>query len=256
MLSDYLILGIAALLAGMVDAVVGGGGLIQVPALFAVYPTASPPTLLGTGKMSSIVGTVGASVRYVRHQPVAWAVVLPAALAAFLCAAMGAYAITLVPAEPLRKALPFILLVLLLYMLRKKDLGLVHQPRHNVAQQRRIATGGGALVGFYDGILGAGTGAFLKLLFVRGLGFDFLTAAAPAKLVNVGANLGALLVFGFKGHIWWALGAWMMLNNFIGGQIGSWFAIKKGAHFIRVVFIAVVGALIVKTFFDAFIKTS
>jgi len=252
-LFDYALLGLAAALAGTVDAVIGGGGMVQVPALFAVYPTVTPAMLLGTGKISSVVGTSGAAVQYVRFAPTNWAVAAPAAIVSFLAAVAGAYAVLLVPAEPLRKALPFVLLALLAYTLRSR-IGLEHLPRHSRSAEITIASAGSTAVDFYDGFLGAGTGAFYKLMFVRGLGYDFLNAAAPSKIANVASNLGALLVFVLAGQMMWSVGLWMAVANFAGGQVGSRLAIRYGSDFIRRCFIVVVACLITKTFYDAYLR--
>lgn len=254
MIMDYALLGLAAFLAGVVDAVIGGGGMVQLPALFAVYPTVSPGILFGTNKLSAAVGTAGAALRYTSSVPTQWSIVVPAAIVAFVAAAIGAYAVLIVPADPLRKALPFVLLALLLYTLRSSRIGLDHAPRHSRRTEIAIATSGSSAVGFYDGFLGAGTGAFYKLLFVRGLGYDFINAAAPSKFTNVASNLGAVLVFGLGGYMYWGLALWMAVANFIGGQVGSIVALRYGSGFIRRAFIVVVFLLILKTFYDAYLK--
>lgn len=251
-LINYAILGLAALLAGIVDAVIGGGGMVQLPALFAVYPAAIPAALLGTNKLSAAVGTTGAAFQYARAVKAPWRVVVSSALAGCIAAVVGAWVITLLPTEPLRKALPFILLALLVYTLRSK-MGLEHRPRHASGTEVAVATSGSAVIGFYDGFFGAGTGAFYKLLFVRGLGYDFVNAAAPAKFSNVASNLGAVLVFAVSGYMFWGLAAWMALTNFIGGQIGARVAIKYGSGFIQKAFVALVSCLILKTFYDAYL---
>jgi len=251
---DWTILAAAAFLAGVVDAVVGGGGMVQLPALFSVLPEAVPAALFGTNKLASSVGTSGAAWRYARQIGMPWHVAVPAILVSFVAAVAGAFAISLLPADPLRKALPFILLALLLYTLRSKEMGTVHAPRASRREEALVASAGSAVIGFYDGFFGAGTGAFYKILFVRGLGYDFLRAAAPAKIANVAANLGAVVLFGAKGVILWGLGLWMVVFNVAGGQLGARIAIQRGSHFIRRVFIAVVVVLIAKTFYDAYLR--
>ncbi len=248
---DWFFLCGAAFGAGLVDAVMGGGGLLQVPALFAVFPAAAPAALLGTNKFAGCIGTTGAAVQYARANMPRWSTVAPALVAAFVAALAGAYAITLVPATPLRKALPFVLLALLLYTAWGQA-GLLHQPRHAPAREAAVASGGAAAVGFYDGFFGPGAGAFYKLIFVRLLGFDFLNAAAPAKLANVASNLAALLVFAIKGALLWQVAAAMALANFAGGQLGSRLALRYGNRFLRTAFLVLVGVLIVRTFHDAY----
>lgn len=252
-LVDFVLLGLAALLAGIVDAVIGGGGMVQLPALFAVYPGAVPAALFGTNKLSAAVGTTGAALQYARNVTAPWPVIVWSASVAFIAAVLGAWAILLLPAEPLRKALPFILLALLIYTLRSR-IGLVHKPRLDRNKEIAVAASGSSAIGFYDGFFGAGTGAFYKLLFVRGLGYDFLNAAAPSKFTNVASNIGAVVVFVIAGQMLWAVAAWMALTNFIGGQIGSRVALRYGSGFIRNAFIVVVSALILKTFYDAYLR--
>ena len=180
-----------------------------------------------------------------------WTTVLPVIMAAFLAALAGAYAITLVPAEPLRKALPFVLLALLLYTYFS-DAGYAHLPRFGHRREAAVAASGAAAVGFYDGFFGPGAGAFYKLYFVRALGFDFVNAAAPAKIANVASNLAAVLVFALKGLLIWQVALAMALANLIGGQLGSRVALRYGNQLIRRAFLVLVGVLIVKTYQDAY----
>ncbi|SUA78676.1 Sulfite exporter TauE/SafE [Pandoraea pnomenusa] len=126
--SELLMLAGGAFLAGLVDAVVGGGGLISVPTLFAVFPSAAPPVLFGTNKMAGIWGTASAALRYARGVQLQWAILVPATLAAFVFSFCGAYAVTHIPADVLRKLLPFVLVGVAVYTLRKKDFGTVHAP--------------------------------------------------------------------------------------------------------------------------------
>jgi len=173
-------------------------------------------------------------------------------LVAFVAALAGAYAVTLIPAEPLKKALPFILAALLLYSWWSGT-GRQHAPSRTPSQATLVATSGSSVIGFYDGFLGAGTGAFYKLLFVRGLGFSFLNASAPAKFTNVASNLGAVVAFAATGYIFWALGLFMAVANFIGGQVGARIALRYGNDFIRRAFYILVSLLIAKTFKDAYL---
>jgi uncharacterized membrane protein YfcA len=248
----WLELGAIAFAAGTVDAVMGGGGMLQVPALFALFPAVAPAALFGTNKFASSIGTTGAALQYVRATPPRWSTVAPVVLAAFLAALLGAYAVTCVPAEPLRKALPFVLLALLVYSARG-DAGLDHEPRYAARREAAVAAGGSAAVGFYDGFFGPGAGAFYKLLFVRALGFDFLNAAAPAKLANVASNAAAILVFVAQGAMIWQVALFMALANFAGGQFGSRVALRYGNRLIRRAFLVLVAVLIVKTFRDEYL---
>ena len=251
---EYLILCIAAFGAGFIDAVVGGGGLIQVPALFAVMPATTPAILLGTNKLAGVWGTGAAAVNFARRVKVQWSTAVPAAMAAFVLAFVGAYTVTKIPPDFLRKLLPFILVAVALYTLKKKDFGSVHAPAHAGWRETAIAAGIGGSIGFYDGFFGPGTGSFLVFLFVRFFGFDFLAASAVAKVVNVACNLAALLWFGYSGHLLWQIGLIMAVCNVAGSLTGSRLAIWKGSGFVRKIFLLVVSALILKTGYDAFLK--
>ncbi len=242
---------LASALAGFVDAIVGGGGLILLPALFAAFPTAAPATLFGTNKSAAIWGTAVAAWQYSRKVQVRWGALLPGAVAALVGAFAGAWSITLVDPSFLRKLLPLILLALLLYTLAKKELGRAHTPRYHAAAEQWRTVAIGAVIGFYDGFFGPGTGSFFVFLFVRVLGYDFLNASVSAKLLNLATNIAALALFVAKGHIWWHFALPLAVANVLGSVLGSYLALRHGTGFVRVIFIVVVGALIVKTGWDA-----
>ncbi len=252
---DTTLLILASLFAGFVDAIVGGGGLVLVPALFAAYPNAAPATLFGTNKGAAVWGTAWATLQYARRVRVPWDALLPAAAAALVGSFAGAWSVTLIDASGLRKALPFVLLAVLIYTLLRKDLGRTHAPRHHGRTQVLLASLIGAVIGCYDGFFGPGTGSFFVFLFVRVLGFDFLHASASAKLLNTATNLSALLLFGLTGHVWWPLAAVMAVANVMGSLLGTRLALRRGAGFVRGVFIGVVGALILKTVWDGYLGT-
>ena len=251
---DFALLGVAAFLAGLVDAVVGGGGLIQIPVLFSVFPHQVPATLLGTSKLAGIFGTGAAAVNYARRVRVAWSAAAPAAVAAFALSFAGAYTVTKVPADFVRLLLPCVLVAVAVYTFRKKDFGSVHAPVLSGNAERFFAVGMGACIGFYDGFFGPGTGSFLMFLFVRFFGFDFLSASAAAKVVNVACNLSALMWFGYSGHLLWQLGLMMAACQVAGSLVGTKLAIKHGSVFVRKLFLVVVTLLIFKTGYDAIAK--
>lgn len=251
---DVVWLGCAAFAAGLVDAVVGGGGLIQLPAMFSVLPREAPATILGTNKLASVFGTSAAAASYARRVRVAWSTAAPAAIAAFALSFLGAWTVTRVPADFVRALLPFVLVAVAVYTFMKKDLGAVHAPLHSGMAERYWAIGIGAAIGFYDGFFGPGTGSFLLFLFVRFFGFDFLSASAAAKIVNVACNVAALMWFGYSGHLLWQLGLVMAACQIAGSLIGTRLALKHGSGFVRKLFLAVVSLLIVKTAYDSFTK--
>lgn len=248
---DFALLGGVAFLAGLVDAVVGGGGLIQLPAIFSLFPKEAPATLLGTNKLASVFGTTTAAVDYARRVRVAWSTAAPAAVAAFVLSFAGAWTVTQVPADFVRFLLPFVLVAVAVYTFKKKDLGSVHAPIHSGMTEKLFAVGIGAAIGFYDGFFGPGTGSFLLFLFVRFFGFDFLGASVAAKVVNVACNVAALMWFGYSGHLIWQLGMLMAACQICGSLVGTRLAIKHGSAFVRKLFLVVVTLLILKTGYDA-----
>lgn len=248
----YLLLAAAGLLAGLLDAVVGGGGLIQVPALFSVYSTAAPSTLFGTNKLASIFGTGLAARTYWKTVAVDLAVVLPATVSALAFGFVGAWAMSTVPAEVFRKALPFALAVVAVYVFRHKDFGSRAEARMQGRSRLAAAAVLGAGIGFYDGFFGPGTGSFLVFLLVRFFGHDFLAASASAKIINVACNFAALAWFVPTTEPLWAAAGLMAVSNMFGAWLGAHLAIREGAAFVRKVFLLVVAGLIAKSAWDAF----
>lgn len=252
LLGPWLFLLPAAFLAGLVDAVVGGGGLIQIPALFAAYPQAAPATLFGTNKMSSICGTLSATARYLKRVQVPWRLALMAAATAFVFSFLGAMCVALLPKEWARPLVLVLLVVVAVYTFVHKDLGAedknLDHGRHHLAGALLLGAG----IGFYDGFFGPGTGSFLLFLFVRFFGLDFLRATSAAKIVNLSTNAAALLYFGPTGHVFWALALGMALCNVAGAQVGSVLALRHGSGFVRKLFLLVVTVLIAKFAWDTF----
>ncbi|KXU37307.1 hypothetical protein AXE65_03690 [Ventosimonas gracilis] len=249
---DFLLATLASLLAGFIDALVGGGGLILLPALFALFPEAAAATLLGSSKGAAFFGTATAARQYHKILPLPWKALLPAVFASMLGAFSGAWVVTLISPDFLRRLLPFLMLAVLIYTLLRGQMGQTHVPRYQGRQEQFIACIIGLTIGFYDGFFGPGTGSFFVFLFVRALGYDFLHATVCAKLLNLSTNFAALCLFGITGHIWWALVLPMALANITGALLGSTMALRYGSGFVRWIFIAVVSLLIVKTGADAF----
>jgi hypothetical protein len=245
-----LALVLAAFLAGGVDAVVGGGGLIQIPALFALHPGEPAATLFGTNKCASVVGTSAAIWRYARRVEMPWRTILPAAAAAFAFSYAGAAAVAWLPKDAVRPLILALLVFAAVYTLQRKDFGQAHAPAHAGHRELIYATLLGGVIGFYDGFFGPGTGSFLIFLFVRFFGFDFLHASAGAKVVNVATNLAALAYFVPNGYWLPVLAAAMAAANLGGSMAGTWLALRHGSGLIRRVFLLVVGVLIVRFAWD------
>lgn len=250
---EWIFVSLASALAGFVDAIVGGGGLILVPAMFAAFPHAAPATLFGTNKSAAVWGTAMSTWQYSRRISITWPMIIPGIVAAGVGAFSGAWAVTLVNPDFLRKLLPFILLGVLLYTLAKKELGREHTPMHSLRTTQWLTAGIGLVIGFYDGFFGPGTGSFFVFLLVRLLGYDFLNASINAKLMNVTTNLAAIVLFALKGHVWWHLALPMAAANILGATLGTHMALRHGTGFVRGIFICVVSLLILKTGYDAFI---
>lgn len=242
---------LAAFIAGWVDAVVGGGGLIQLPALLIGLPADTPtPQVLGTNKISSVAGTLTAAITYARRIRLHLPTLVPLVGSAFVGSALGAGMARLIPKAYLTPIVLLALVAVGLYTWFRPQLGLIHAPRHNGAGQivRTAAIGLG--IGVYDGILGPGTGSFFVIAMVAILGHGFLEASAKAKIANLTTNLAAIAVFGINGEILWFIGAWMAAANLTGGWLGARTALRNGNLFVRRVFLIVVAALIVKLGYD------
>lgn len=250
--AQALFLMAAAFFAGLIDSMAGGGGLIQIPALFSTYPNTAPATLFGTNKLSSVGGSLVATYRYLRVVKLPVKEMAIASAFALVGSFVGAACVTVVPGEFVRALLPWALLILLVFTLVKKDMGVVHDPRLIGMKAKLFLTLGVGVIGFYDGFFGPGTGSFFMFLFVQFLGFDFLHAVTATKVVNSVTNLAALALFIPTGHIDWGVALMMLGFNILGGRIGSGLALTRGSQLVRKVFIGVVLALILKTANDAY----
>jgi uncharacterized integral membrane protein (TIGR00697 family) len=213
---ETIILTLGSLLAGFVNAIAGGGGLVTLPVMLSVFPQAEPAVLFGTNKASMICGTASAAVDYARHVTLPWRTLGPAVVVALLGGAVGAWLVTLVSPDGLRRALPFMLATVFLVTLFGGHVGERHAPRFGPRAEAGIAAGIALVMGLYDGFFGPGTGSFLIFFMVRLLGFDYLHAAACTKVINMTTNLGALVFLGTAGHVWWKFFLPMAVANVVG----------------------------------------
>lgn len=252
MIETILMLGLTAFFAGLIDAAVGGGGLIQLPGVFTFLPNTPPVTIYGINKFSSFSGTCMATRQYLRSVRLPWALVAPAMICAFVFAFVGASVVSYLPVSILKPMILVLLILMAVYTFIKKDFGKLHKPREITGREKRNAALLGAAIGFYDGIFGPGTGSFLAFLFIRFFAFDFLHAAAAAKVVNLMTNLAALAFFVPAGHILWKFALPMAACNMIGGMVGARLAIRGGVKLIRVLFLILVTVLIGKFAYDLF----
>ena len=240
---------LAALTAGFVDAVVGGGGLIQLPALLLV-PGMTPVQALATNKLGSVFGTSTSAITYYRRVRPDLRTALPMAGIALAASFVGASVAAVLPASLFRPVIVLALIGIGAFTLFRPALGEVTALRHAGRRHHGTAAGLGAVIGFYDGILGPGTGSFLVFAMVSLLGYDFLAASAKAKIVNCATNLGALLFFVPHGSVFWGLGLLLGCANMVGGYLGARTATSRGTRFIRIAFLVVVTALIVRLGID------
>lgn len=250
-LATLVLLVCVAFAAGWVDAVVGGGGLIQLPALLIGLPPGTPPAaVLGTNKLSSMWGTGTSAVTYARRVRPDWRTVLPLVVGAALGSAAGAQLAKLLPEDAFTPIVLAALVGVGLYTWRRPELGLVSAVRHTGGAHYGRTGAIGLLVGAYDGFLGPGTGSFFVIALVGVLGYGFLEASGKAKIANLVTNLAALAVFAAHGTILWGLGLSMGAANLLGGYLGARTAIARGSTFVRRVFLVVVAALALKLAYD------
>ncbi|MFD3702267.1 TSUP family transporter [Nocardia sp. NPDC058658] len=246
-IGDWAVLLAAAAAAGWVDAVVGGGGLIILPTLLLVVPGITPQTALGTNKLTSLAGTSTAVATFARKVPMQWKVLLPGAVIAAITSACGAAAVSLIDRELFIPLVMVVLVAVAVFVTLRPSVGLTmatHPPtRRKVILVVALAAG---LVGFYDGLLGPGTGTFLIITFATLLGTEFVRAAAMAKVINCGSNLGGLLFLAVTGHVLWGLGAGMAVANVLGALVGSRMALARGAGFVRIVLLVVVVVMVIR----------
>lgn len=248
----YLIalLCLAAFAAGFVDAVVGGGGLIQTPAVLILMPQLAVASVIGTLKIPAFSGTSIAAAQYVRQVKIHWRLLAIMVVLALPSAYLGSMLLTVVHNDFMKPLLLVILALLALYTFKKKDFGQHRDKSHSRFQQTLYAVITSIALGFYDGFIGPGTGSFLVLAFVAVLGFDFLHASAHAKLVNLATNLGSIVLFVGKGKIVWAIALPMAACNALGGFLGARIAIKRGNRFIRIFFLVVVIGTLLRFAYD------
>lgn len=253
-MTQVVFLYIFAFLAGLIDSIVGGGGLIQLPALLVFLPNTPIPLIFGTNKLSSIAGTSAAAISYSKSINFNGKIALISASFAFIFSFIGASTASIINPVIMRPLVLLLLVIVAVYTCLKKDFGCEHLPKSG-AKKIVYAVIIGAMLGFYDGFLGPGTGSFLIFAFIGILGFDFLKASASAKIVNFSTNLSALIYFASIGSIIYHLALPMAVCNIIGAMIGAKLAIVKGSAFIRVLFMTIVSLLIIKLTYDIFINS-
>jgi hypothetical protein len=254
MTPELILLCIVSFFAGFIDSIVGGGGLLQTPAMLIILPQYPLATLFGTTKIPSITGTAFAGYKYSKNVAIDWRLLRAKLPAAFLGALLGAFAITVIDNSQIK---PFILVLLLgvaVYTYWNKNFGLHSERKLTYTKQILFGTIAGFAIGFYDGLIGPGTGTFLILVFIAVLGNDFIHSSAHAKYVNVATNLAAIIYFASTGHILYQYAIPMALFNLSGSFLGTKLALLKGNKFIRLFFLVVVFGTILRFAWDVFFK--
>ena len=246
----FLFLALASGFAGFVDAVAGGGGLVQLPALLIGISNKPIPMILGTNKIPSIFGTSSAAASYFKKVRPDLRLTLSMAIPALIGSVAGAHLASHFPTSVFHPLILTLIVLVGIYTWSKPNLGLNENLRYSASTRLWIVAACGLLIGFYDGLFGPGTGTFLVFLLVIVVGYEFLKASATAKLVNISTNFGAIVTFQITGHIWWKLGLALAFANVTGALIGSRLAIRGGSPLVRKIFLLVVAALIAKLSYD------
>jgi len=250
--TEIILLCLAAFCAGFVDAIVGGGGLLQVPAALILLPQYPVAAVIGTLKIPAFTGTGFATIQYARQVPIQWKQFVLVAAIAFFSAMAGSALLQLVHNNFMKPVILCILILVAIYTYSKKDFGTHVEKWQSPFQTLFYGCLIGLIVGFYDGFIGPGTGSFLIIAFITVLGFDFLKASAHAKLVNLATNFGSILFFVSHDLVLYKIAIPMAICNGLGGITGARLAILKGNKFIRVFFLFIVVGTILRFAYDIF----
>ena len=249
-----VLLCLAAFVAGFVDAIVGGGGLIQTPMGLVLLPNLPVSTVVGTLKVPAFSGTFFAAIQYLKKIEMNWKLLIIMMVLAFPSAYAGSTLLTYVSNDFMKPLLLVVLSLLVVYTYVKKNFGEHADKSHSPAQQILYAVLISFIIGFYDGFIGPGTGSLLIMAFIAILGFDFLQANIYAKLVNLATNIGSITLFVIKGKIIWSVAIPMAVCNATGAWLGARLAISKGNGFIRIFFLIIVGIALLRFGYDVFLK--
>jgi len=254
MINELVLLCLVAFAAGFIDAIVGGGGLLQTPATLLILPHYPVATLLGTTKIPSIAGTTLAAFKYSKQVKFNLKVLAACASTAFFAALLGAFLVSRIDDLVIKPIIFVVLVLVALYTYFNKQFGIHQEKNHTVKQQVLMAAIFGLLIGFYDGLIGPGTGSFLILVFIAVLGFDFIGASAHAKIVNIATNLAAIIYFSSTGHILFQYAIPMAIFNLGGAYFGTKLALLKGNKFVRIFFLIVVFGTILRFAYDILLR--
>jgi uncharacterized membrane protein YfcA len=243
-----------AFCAGLIDAIAGGGGLVQVPGLLLLFPQIPIVNLLGTNKLAACCGTVMSSFHYVRTLKINYRSFIPTLVAAFIASLMGAKVVASLHNEALKPVIFALLFIMGIYTLLRKDFGLISKRKLQGLSLQACSIAIGAGAGFYDGFFGPGTGSLLMFFLVGLIGYNFLEGSAFAKLTNLAANAAALLFFAATQKIIYSLAIPMAVFNVLGNLVGAQLAIKKGSGFVRWIFLVVIAGVLIQLLWQVVAK--
>ncbi len=252
MTTELILLCTAAFTAGFVDAIVGGGGLIQTPSGLILLPQYPVATVIGTLKIPAFTGTFFAAAQYAKRVSFNYKQLVLMMCIAGSAAFGGSRLLTIVSNQFMKPLLLVVLIAVAVYTYANKNFGNHTEKMHSSKRQWWYAAGISLVIGFYDGFIGPGAGSFLVLAFITFLGFDFLRASAHAKFVNLATNMGSIIFFAASGKIVYTIALPMAVCNGVGGILGARLALLKGNSFIRILFLAVVTLTIIRFAYDVF----
>ena len=239
-LSGWAILTIGAAVAGWIDAVIGGGGLVLIPLILAVAPQLAPATALATNKVAAVSGTASAAVTLVKKVRPPKGELMRMGLIALVCSGLGATAAALMDKDVMRPVIIVLMVAVGIFVAFRPDFGSGERDGIRGGWRTWAGLAAVAAIAFYDGIFGPGTGMFLIMAFTAIFSQNFLTSAAMAKVVNTCTNVGALVVFIVGGHVVWGLALVLAAANIIGAQLGARTVLGGGAKLIRYALLALV----------------
>ena len=251
---SFGLLVLAMFSAGFVDAIAGGGGLIQTPAMLLTFPDRNPVSVVGTSKLAAFFGTTTAAIKYRRSIKTDPKLLLAMVIPAFFGAAGGALLASHISPGGFKSAIFFMMIAIFIYTWIKPELGSVHVDKHSPSKLIKIGAAAAFVIGFYDGLIGPGTGSMLMIFLVAVMGFAFVGASAIAKVVNATTNLASIIVVGIHLGLMWRLGLALGVANLAGGFIGSHVAIMKGSGFVRIFYLFATALLIARLGYSLFLE--
>ncbi|CAM8637756.1 COG0730 Predicted permeases [Candidatus Planktophila dulcis] len=251
---NLILLGVAMFASGFIDAIAGGGGLIQTPAMLLSLPDRNPVEVVATSKTAAFFGTTTAAIQYRKFIKTDPKLLIAMVIPAFIGSGIGAHLASRISAGSYKSSIFFVMIAIFFYTLVKPELGKEHVEKHSPQKLMVIGSVAAFIIGFYDGLIGPGTGTILMIALVALMGFAFVGASAIAKVVNATTNLASIIVVGLTIGVMWKLGLVLAVANLAGGYMGSHMAIKKGSSFIRIFYLIVTGLLILRLGYSLYIE--